>query len=367
MIRSTHTRLRVNLLLAAISVLVGLLVLELMARALFPAPLLWRDPQVRYRADSRLIFALQPNQQAFTADKAVTINERGLRGEIVPYERSTDAIRLLFIGDSIVFGFGVDDDRIVSAQVAELLRARGIDTEVINAGVPAYNTLQEVTYLEHEGPRYRPDWVIVGVCWNDLSRKSDVRVSPKGWLIAAGQTPREPGAWEKLWWSEFGLGVRNLLKQSRLLYTVMENIRHLRGSPTEQAATALRADVLAGRLSRDVDAGWARIDEALQHLVALSVEQGFRLLLVSFPIPLALERDYPNSSYPARLQELAARYGIPMLDLDPAFRQAYRGHESLFIPYDGDHPNAEGHAIAAREIAHYVETQRSARLANSGN
>jgi lysophospholipase L1-like esterase len=32
------------------------------------------------------------------------------------------------------------------------------------------------------------------------------------------------------------------------------------------------------------------------------------------------------------------------------------GHESLFIPYDGDHPNAAGHAIAAREITKALRT-----------
>ena len=159
---------------------VALLACELIARLVLPAPLPWRYPQVSYRPDSDVMFTLAPNQHAYSADKEVHINANGMRGQLIPYERTPGRTRLLFIGDSIAFGYGVRDEEVVTSRVAQLLGAQGVAPEVINASVPAYNTEQEVTLLEREGLRYRPDWVIVGVCWNDLSDKSHVRVSQDG-------------------------------------------------------------------------------------------------------------------------------------------------------------------------------------------
>ena len=97
------------------------------------------------------------------------------------------------------------------------------------------------------------------------------------------------------------------------------------------------------------------MQDAFRRLRAMVNEHGARLLIVAFPVPLMLEQPFPASSYPARLREFAARENIPFLDLTGVFQSAFHGHESLFIPFDGDHPNAAGHDLAAREI---VRTMR---------
>jgi hypothetical protein len=100
-----------------------------------------------------------------------------------------------------------------------------------------------------------------------------------------------------------------------------------------------------------------RLEAALHRFHELSTQHGFRPLLVAFPIPLALERPFPHSSYPARLQGIGEREGIPVIDLQPIFRSDFRGHESLFIPFDSDHPNAAGHDLAAREIVNFLTSK----------
>ena len=72
---------------------------------------------------------------------------------------------------------------------------------------------------------------------------------------------------------------------------------------------------------------------------------------MAFPIPAALQDDFPKSSYPEQLRRSAEAQRLTFLDLDPAFKSAYHGHDSLFIAYDGDHPNALGHDLAAQKIA----------------
>ncbi len=343
-----------GLILMSCGLLVAFAILEVVARIVLPAPLPWLHPQVSYRAHPELTFALAPNQQAYSADKAASINERGLRGALVPYEKPEGVRRLLFLGDSITFGFGVDERDIVTTRVSRLLAERAIEADVVNSGVPAYNTRQEVDYLELEGLRYRPDWVILGFYWNDLGRKEGVQVSSDGFLLSEGADPREIEARGKLWTSKYGAAFRNAAKRVRFLYGATRGLRTLRGTGAARPNSQLRADLLEGRSSEIVEDGWKQVEASLRRLRQMSKEHGFCSLLVAFPLPLALEKDFPDSAYPAGLRKLAAMHRLPILDLEPVFRDEYAGHESLFIAYDGDHPNAAGHAVAARAIADVV-------------
>lgn len=345
--RPSRTLANLGLLAVSIALTVG--VLELAARIVFPAPLAWNYPQTQYVADPKLIFALQPNQRSFSADKSVSINERGFRGPLVPYERTPGKPRVLFLGDSITFGYGVRDDEVVTERVRALLAMDGVDVEVVNTAVPSYNTEQEVASYELQGRRYRPDWIVVGVCWNDLSDKSDVRVNGSGELVDSRSV--SPNTTEKLRSTPTGYALRNVLKRSRLLYGSLERWRAYSAARSAGDQVSVRMDVLNGRDTPSVAAGWARVEAALRRLHTLAQEDGARILLVTFPIPMTLESDMPASSYPKHLAELAARERIPFIDLTEAYRKEFRGHESLFIPYDGDHPNAAGHEVAGIEIA----------------
>ncbi|MBI3769550.1 MAG: SGNH/GDSL hydrolase family protein [Deltaproteobacteria bacterium] len=275
-----------------------------------------------------------------------------MRGPIVEYARSAGTLRLLFLGDSIGFGYGVRDDEVTAARVAASLDHHGIRNEVINTAVPSYNMRQEVTLLERDGIRYKPDWVVVCVCWNDLADKSRVRVDDHGQLTD-DPTATEPLS-VRLSESPFGYAARNVLKESRALYGGLEGWRALMSLRTPDPQTVFRTNVLEGHDTPLIAAGWNDIATLLQRLKDLGDREQFRPVLVAFPIPIAVAQPFAKSSYPARLQELAAREGIPVLDLTPAFRASYHGHESLFIPYDGDHPNAAGHEIAAQEITRFL-------------
>lgn len=343
---------RQNLWLLLATVTLVLMIGEVVARYALPAPLPWTYPQLRYRRDPNLVFTLRPRQRAFTADKPVTINDHGLRGEPVPYEPAADRMRLLFLGDSIVFGYGVNDVDVVTVRTRDLLLKRGIAAEVINAGVPSYNTEQEITYLAVDGLRYRPKWVVVGFCWNDIGEKSGVQVDEDGWLVNDGVG--KPGMLAQLSASPAGYAIRNVLKRSRVAFSAAEGTRALADAWSPNEGTLLRKDVLEGRNTVKVAAGWDRVEKALHRLQALSMREGFGALLVAFPIPLKLDHPYPRSGYPGRLEEIARKEGLPFLDLEPAYQASYLGHDSLFIPYDGDHPNAAGHDLAAGEIVRFL-------------
>jgi lysophospholipase L1-like esterase len=101
----------------------------------------------------------------------VSQNAEGLRDQHYSYEREAGRRRILVLGDSVVWCWGVEQD----ACFTERLEAALPDTDVINAGVPGYSTAQEMLFYEGEGQRYRPDLVLLVVVPNDLTDNLDPR------------------------------------------------------------------------------------------------------------------------------------------------------------------------------------------------
>jgi len=102
-------------------------------------------------------------------DIPLRINDHGFRDD--PFEsRTPGRRRILFLGDSVVFGSGVrEEDRFTEQlQAHEALAGGGID--VLNLGVNAYNFGH---YLELARLRFmdlKPDLVVVGFTLNDIQK-----------------------------------------------------------------------------------------------------------------------------------------------------------------------------------------------------
>jgi GDSL-like Lipase/Acylhydrolase family len=99
----------------------------------------------------------------------VRINSLGLRGPEVSLLPGRRAPRVLVLGDSFVFGLGVDQEHLMTAHLQRFLTAtEGHPVEVVNAGVAGYATDQELILFRELGPRLRPDLVILVMCDNDF-------------------------------------------------------------------------------------------------------------------------------------------------------------------------------------------------------
>jgi len=118
-------------------------------------------------------------------------NNLGLRGPDLPLERGT-ARRVLFLGDSYTFGWGVDNDEVWVRQVERALRERGRDVELANAGSPGMRPRQYAEFAEELVPVLRPELVVVGLLQGDDLRQSDADLNapagpalePPGWRAA---------------------------------------------------------------------------------------------------------------------------------------------------------------------------------------
>jgi lysophospholipase L1-like esterase len=125
-------------------------------------------------------------------------NSSGLRGEELR-PRLDNTYRILVLGDSQAWGFGVADDETMSALLEKLLSERypHLDIQVINCGVPGYGTADQLAFLQARGSLLQPDMVIVQFfSVNDLSEN---RTPAREWatiengFLASRYTPNAEG------------------------------------------------------------------------------------------------------------------------------------------------------------------------------
>jgi hypothetical protein len=97
---------------------------------------------------------------------AVQHNSRGLRGPERALAKPEGVQRVLVLGDSLAWGWGVDDGQGFVDLVDEAL---GPQVELINGGVPGFSTDQQLWFLESEGLAYEPDLVLLCFVLNDVT------------------------------------------------------------------------------------------------------------------------------------------------------------------------------------------------------
>jgi len=122
------------------------------------------------RFDAELGWANREGSRANVAGRdvgayTVSINSQGLRGPEREPRKTAGTLRILLLGDSTAWGWGVNEEQAFATLVE---RALGPDLEVVNLSVPGYSTDQQVLQLESEGRRYQPDLVLLALVHNDL-------------------------------------------------------------------------------------------------------------------------------------------------------------------------------------------------------
>lgn len=328
--------MRVALLQGALALIVCLLAVfaaELVARKRFPDLLLSADRQQRAEGlfiqfDSRYGWSNIPGRSArfqrLEFDTEVRINEDGFRGPRIPEERVPRRYRILVLGDSYVFGHGVEEDETFCSLLSNMLPG----SEVLNFGVSGYSTDQELLLLQDRGVRYDPDLVILCLYRNDildnghdtawgLYRKPRFRVDGDGQLALESDTV-PPGV-------PFGMKLRRELRSRFVLYDVIAYRLAGRGNQSES--------------DRALRSGRALTRALVAEIAEQSIETDARFLLVMLP-DLGEEsqfwRDVPGEK----------------IDLEPVFSSYRQSHpdSALTFQYDS-HWLPRGHRLVAETLA----------------
>jgi hypothetical protein len=103
------------------------------------------------------------------------VGEHGWRGPYRTTAKPDGRYRIVCLGDSTTHGFRCSWEEAWPGQLetllnadAEWMSAHGV-TEVLNFGVPAFGTDQELIALRNYGLSYQPDLVILHLCVNDFA------------------------------------------------------------------------------------------------------------------------------------------------------------------------------------------------------
>jgi lysophospholipase L1-like esterase len=269
------------------------------------------------QADEQLIYRHKPSWETRFGDVLVTYNERGLRDRpILP--RAHGEFRILALGDSLTFGWGVPQDQIFAFRLEQILQGRlQQPVRVINTGVGGYNTVQELTYFKREGIAFEPDLVMLTYVENDIEENKGPFNSKPDFTLHGLSLP--------------GMVVE--ISQKLWLYRLIDHTYHyaLYNRLKEQGAN-----------SSPGGQGWSDSMSALDELVAICKSRRIPLIFFYF----RLEPDAGNPLFQDVLQHA---HGVPVKDMGQWFQG--RDKFSLTISKVDAHPNAEAHRVMAEHMA----------------
>ncbi len=114
-----------------------------------------------------VVYELKPNISVVFQNKPVLTNSVGMRENEVTIKKTPGVLRVVGIGDSIMFGWGVQKDETYLSRIA---RDTSLENkiETLNFAVPGYNTAMEVALYEHRIQAFNPDVIVVQFVNNDF-------------------------------------------------------------------------------------------------------------------------------------------------------------------------------------------------------
>jgi len=260
-----------------------------------------------------------PSRSARLMGVDVSINSNKLRDREIPFEKPAGTKRILMLGDSLAFGWGVDFES-TSSKVLERLLNDGKTPpayEVINTGVGNYNTAMEVQYFFNEGHKYAPDLVILNYFIND-----------------AEETPRYTGNF-----------INEHLQSWVYLAGRVDTARRMAGrSKTWNEHYS--------ELYSDGAPGWQQTRAAVKRLGAWCKEHNVPCLLANQP-ELHNLKNYPFTAVNEKLAALSEEAGLEYLDLLPSVRE--EAEETLWVTVPDPHPNNKACTLFGQGLAAHLK------------
>ncbi|MFC1452129.1 SGNH/GDSL hydrolase family protein [Verrucomicrobiota bacterium] len=340
---------------ALFSLLVILLPLTVAEVALRPFTIahLGRKKTTLFARDPCLGWRMRPGMKARWAGVEVAVNSKGLRGPEIPYSRDSAKPRLVYLGDSVTFGYRLARFSDAYPFVVEGLIECELDTDVetVNASVGGYSPWQEALFLEQEGFRYQPDVVILGFVLNDVVEKLG--------LVRFGGA----GIGYQLEQSYFSLDDR--LRHNSALYSMIRRLKERRrfGADVREGAVAQELATV-GDLARQpglprVREAWSLTFRSLENLFALCRDRGTPVAVVVFPFCFQLSDPTGLAAPQREITGFCESNGVPCLDLLPLLADRMRTEEeaprALFL--DTVHLSAKGNRVVARMIADWLRSE----------
>jgi len=315
-----------------------------------------RDVQYKLKPDSRFRVSNTVNRMELKAGLRIVIesNGEGFRTRNLSKTKGPGVFRILFLGDSTTFGWGVEKGERFSDLLEKRLNdaGTGLRYEIVNLGLPGYSSYHGRIVLDRYGLDYSPDMIILSFGANDS------REVPK---IVKRMIQRPT-------WKEKAALTLSDLKTVRLLQKLligrrnpMERIRAMRTA--EGSAPFVTLDEFRENLKAIIDAGRRKGIESvilplccpLDYLAAqsaLAKRENVRVIDGTFLLLDAVQAIQQGQREPALARHYEELYGTDLL----------RSRRLLYVTNDTCHPNILGHRIIADALFDRIFRERLGRL-----
>ncbi len=311
-------------------------------------------PQEISRFDDMMGWSLVPGARAVSKSTGqkieYVINSAGFRDREYPLEKPAGTFRILLLGDSHTFGFGIPLEK----HFSKILEGYFARVEVLNMGVNGYGVDQELLLLREKGLAYQPDLVVAYVPHYSDNRHIRDKVWGMGkprFILENGRlvTVNRPVANNSLLYRLLLDGDRFLSKWSKAYLLLRDAVIHFSVQEDQ-----IKAETLPDKMAQKIDApSGPAPDPAQADAEAVTLEVCKMGEAIVFAMNDEAQAHGAKFALVTRLGELAVSSiinGIPTLYLhDPLQNPA------LILAGDPTrHPNEPASGILAWEIAHFL-------------
>ena len=298
-----------------------------------------------------IVYELKPNVRGRFMGQPLLINSQGLRDYEYTRRKESGTFRIVGVGDSSLFGWGVPIEdsglKVLERRLNEEFRSRKF--EVVNFAVPGYNTAMESETFVQRCLEYAPDLVLLNFNTNDydvpefMRRPNDLATLRTSYLFD-------------------------------LAYSVYDGVMAVERKPL--GVFEFRRRTIAPRQAARLDEDPALPDEyrymvgargvvrALERLSAAAHERGIPLVVFDVkPQPgfdPAYVRDELRDGQRELLERESRRLGFHFLNTNPYFMNYLKQHPDasgrpVFAVSAADgHPNTLAHSINAQALFDYL-------------
>ncbi len=283
-------------------------------------------PAILLHGNPMLLWELVPGPRTERGVQ-VHVNRAGFRG---PERGPRAGPRALAVGDSSVYGFGVEDPAVWSARAETTLGA-----EVINGACPGWSSYQARNMLDLRGWALEPDLLVIANLWSDNTYDGfvdrELLASHAGWQL--GWTRRARGLFER----------SEIFRRADWELRVRPRGEHARAIGWDLSDDDPRVGSRRVPIAEYVRNLEAMVEDARAHgagvvFVGLANREDLR-------VGKGAAQDPAWVPYRAAMRAVAARHGAPLVDVVAAFRASGASEDALFL--DQMHPTAFGHGLMA--------------------
>src|SRR4029077_5179153 len=303
------------------------------------------------RGSPGIFYELKPNVRGRFMGQPLLINSQGLRDYEYTRRKEPGTFRLVGVGDSSLFGWGVPMEdgglKVLERRLNEKSRARKF--EIINSAVPGYNTAMESETFVQKCLEYAPDLVLLNFNTNDydvpqfMRRPIDLATLRKSYLFDLAYSVYD--------------GVTAAEREPLLLF----DFRHR--TVAEREAARLDEDPAVPDEYRYM-VGAKGVVRALERLAAAARERAIPFVVFDVkPYPGLdpnYERDELRDGQRELLERESRRLGFYFLNTYPYFVDYLKQHPDAssrpvfaVSPVD-NHAKALAHSINAQQHVDYL-------------